>query len=143
MKTVKKMPLLFSRDEVRGIGLAIKKYGEHMSDIRSGRIPNPEIEDDEIEEMLASGEAHITDEALLKDVGKRIDGMKDPRSVNLVFFSRAEFDEIHIALACALSWSHDLVMRGRESPTLEEAREHDLFLALAVRFESICSENVK
>lgn len=143
MANVEKMPLLFSKDEVRAMALAIKKFFEHVQAVRAGKEPNFDIDDDEIEEMLAEGETHVIDEAMLRDVAKRLKEIEEPRSVNLVYLSWDEFREVHTVLSLALSRSWELVNHGRESPEINDVREHDQLFALAGQFEKLYDANKK
>ena len=66
MMMIEKMPLLFSRDELRGMVLAIKKCFENIRDVRAGKASTPEVDDAEIESMLADGETQAIDAVMLR-----------------------------------------------------------------------------
>jgi hypothetical protein len=141
METIEKMPLLFSRDEVCTIALATQRFFEHLMAVRAGEEHNPEMDDDEIEDMLADGDTHVIDEAMLRNIAKRLKDIKEPRSVNLVYWSWEEFREAHTVVVLALSRSGEVVRDDRDSPSLEDAREFDKMFALAGRFDRIYDEN--
>jgi len=134
MQTPDKMPLLFSKDEVHAIGLIIKKYFQNEDNVRTGMVVNPKIDEEELECLLADDTTFYIDSAMLKDIASRITAIKEVRSVNLVYLSMTEIANIHAANWC---------VRGQESPSLEDRREHDLRWALAIRLEKICDENKK
>jgi len=143
MIVVEKMPLLFSGDEMRAIALTIKKFFENEDDIRTGKAQNEKIDDEELECMLADEETFYIDLAMLKDFASRITAIEELRRVNLVYLSMKEILDIHAANACVLSSIREQVIRGRESPSLGDTREHDLLRALAYRLEKINKENKK
>ena len=140
---IEKMAMLFSGDEVYVMGLAIKRCFENIRDVRDGKVSTPEIDDKEIKSMLADGETQAIDAVVLQDVAERIMAIEELRNENLVYLSWEEFREIHTVLACALSRSCEQVNEGRESPSLEDVREHDLLSAIAERFDRIHDENWK
>jgi len=143
MGNVERMPLLFSRDEVHAMVLAIEGFFKHLQAVRTGKEPNLEIDDDEIEDMLAEGETHVIDEAMLKGMTRRLKGIKEPRSANLVYLGWDEFSEVSVVVSLAISRGYELVNRGRESPEIDDVREDAQLFALAVRFDKIYNENKK
>jgi hypothetical protein len=143
MENVERMPLLFSRDEVHAMVLAIEGYFKHLQAVRAGEEPDGDIDDEEIEDMLADGDAHIIDEAMLKEMARRLKGIKEPRIVNLMYLGWDEFCEVQVVVVLAISRGYEIVNRGRESPEIDDVREDAQLFALAVRFEKIYDENKK
>lgn len=141
MGNVERMPLLFSREEVRAMVLAIDGFFKHLQAVRTGKEPNPAIDDDEIEDMLADGDAHVIDEAMLKGMARRLKGIKEPRSANLVYLGWDEFREVSGVVSLAISRGSELVKRGRESPEIDDVREDAQLFALALRFDYIYDEH--
>jgi len=143
MISVEKMPMLFSGNEMRAIALTIKKFFKNSDDIRTGKVQNEKIDDEELESMLADDTTFYIDLAMLKDIASRISAIEELKSVNLLYLGLAEILNIHAANACVLSSISVQAMRGQESPSLEDTREHDLLRALAYRLEKIYDENKK
>jgi len=143
MEATEKIALLFNMDDVRIISLAIAKFFEHVQMVRTGKVEDLDISAEEIEDMLAEGEAHIIDEAMLKDIAKRLKEIEEPRSVYLVYLSMEELQEVHTVIAIAIGRRYNLVSQSEKSPALDEVQELGMLLALAERFDNICEGNKK